>query len=97
MWTVGIVVALAIAVTLVLSMGLAALFWVPLLFGLGVVMWSVWTARRRRQRTEHRDTRETRDPQRAEGSWPTEGVIDDRLPEPPPAPGPSDGKRGDSP
>jgi len=63
-----------------LSVGLAAVVWVPLLFGLGAVMITVWAARRRRQRLEGRGSSEIRDPTHAEQPWP-KSAIDDRLPE----------------
>ncbi len=72
---------LGLIVSLALSMGIAAIFWVPTLFVAGGVMWSVWGARRRRQLMEHRDANELRDREHSQPRWPTKGVIDDRLPE----------------
>jgi Flp pilus assembly protein TadB len=79
-WVLGIVGVLGLAVSLVLSMGLAALFWVPTVFVAGGVMWSVWVARRHRQARENRDAGEQKDPLTATPRWPSKGVIDDRLP-----------------
>ncbi|HZU84660.1 MAG TPA: hypothetical protein VE987_17140 [Polyangiaceae bacterium] len=79
-WLVGIGVAL-LAPVAVLSLGISAIVWVPLLLALGVAMCGVWAARRRRQRFEGRDSGDVRDPARAERAWPSDGIIDDRLPE----------------
>jgi hypothetical protein len=63
-----------------MSLGLAALLLVPLLFALGVVMWSVWAARHHRQTTEGRDGHDVKDPEHSERPWPKD-LIDDRLPD----------------
>ena len=78
-WICGIVAALGIIATCVLSLGIAVIFWGPAIVVLGIAMWGVWSARRRRQAYEHRGPDETRNPTHAEHPWPTEGVIDDRL------------------
>ena len=78
-WICGILAALGIIATSVLSLGVAVIFWGPAIVVLGIAMWGVWSARRRRQIYENRGPDETRDPQHAERHWPTEGVIDDRL------------------
>lgn len=70
----------AILATSVVSVGLAVLFWLPLLVMLGGVGWTVWTARRRRQVAEGRDDMERRDALHSPRKWP-KGVVDDRLPE----------------
>jgi hypothetical protein len=80
-WVAGIAAALAMGITLVLSLGIAAIFWVPLLFMAGIAMLSVWTARRRRQISEHRNESDVKDPLHVERHWPTDRVVDDRLPE----------------
>lgn len=80
--TVAVVAGLIMLVSLFLSLGLAALFWVPLLFLVGVAMLTVWSARRRRQRYEDRDDRDVKDPLHSARAWPTADVVDDRLPEP---------------
>ena len=80
--TLAIVAGLLMLVSLFLSLGLSALFWVPLVFLVGVAMLTVWGARRRRQRYEDRDERDVKDPLRSGRSWPTQGVVDDRLPDP---------------
>jgi Flp pilus assembly protein TadB len=78
----GVATSVVLAVTLLLTLGLAAIFWVPLLFLMGIAMLTIWRARRNRQRSEHRDERDLKDPLQAPRPWPTEGVVDDRLPEP---------------
>jgi hypothetical protein len=79
---IGTVTTLVMVISLCLSLGVAAIFWVPLLFMAGIAMLTVWKARRRRQLFEHRDIREVKDPLHTARSWPTQGVVDDRLPEP---------------
>jgi hypothetical protein len=81
-WIVGIVAALGLLATSVLSVGLAVILCAPLLILLGGFGGSVWAARRRRQALENRSSDEIKDPLHAVPPWPTEGVIDDRLPEP---------------
>lgn len=82
-WAAGIVAAIALVATTILSAGITAIFWVPLLFVLGLALWSIWGARRRRQQLERRDDHDVKDPLRAERRpWPAQGVTDDRLPEP---------------
>jgi hypothetical protein len=80
-WISGILAAFGIVVTSVLSLGIAVIFWAPAIVVFGIAMWGVWSARRRRQIYENRGPDETRNPTRAERRWPTEGVIDDRLPQ----------------
>jgi hypothetical protein len=80
-WICGIVAALGIIATCVLSLGIAVIFWGPAIVVLAIAMWGVWSARRRRQVYENRGPDETKDPTHAERPWPTEGVIDDRLPQ----------------
>jgi hypothetical protein len=81
-WILGVVAALGLLATSVLSVGLAAILCAPLLLLLGGLGGSVWAARRRRQALENRSSDEIKDPLHAVPPWPTEGVIDDRLPEP---------------
>ena len=81
-WVVGIVAALALLMTSILSIGLAAILCAPLLVALAGVGWSIWSARRRRQILENRNENEIKDPQHTVRPWPVEGVVDDRLPEP---------------
>jgi hypothetical protein len=80
-WIIGVLAVATVGLTSILSIGLAAIVWVPLLLGFGVVLLMVWSARRQRQRMQNRGPDEVRDPTHAESPWPTEGVIDDRLPE----------------
>jgi predicted lipid-binding transport protein (Tim44 family) len=80
-WVAGIAAALAMGITLVLSLGVAAIFWIPLLFMAAIAMLSVWSARRRRQISEHRNESDVKDPLHASRRWPTERAVDDRLPE----------------
>jgi Flp pilus assembly protein TadB len=80
-WISGILAAIGIVVTCVMSLGIAVIFWGPALVLFGVAMWGVWSARRQRQLYENRGPDETKDPQHAEHPWPTKGVIDDRLPQ----------------
>jgi hypothetical protein len=81
-WIVGVVAALGLLATGVLSVGLAVVLCAPLLLLLGGLGVSIWTARRHRQSLENRSSDEVKDPLHAVQPWPTEGVIDDRLPEP---------------
>jgi hypothetical protein len=81
-WIVGIVAALGLVATSILSVGLAAILCAPLLVALAGVGWSIWAARRRRQLLENRSDNEIKDPTHAPQPWPIDGVIDDRLPEP---------------
>jgi Flp pilus assembly protein TadB len=76
-----VLAVVAIALTSVVSVGLAAIVWVPLILALGIALLMVWSARRRRQKMQNRGPDEVRDPTRGEPPWPTEGIIDDRLPE----------------
>jgi hypothetical protein len=76
------VAALGLLATSVLSVGLAVILCAPLLLVVGFVGASIWGARRRRQTLENRNANEIRDPTHVVEPWPTEGVIDDRLPEP---------------
>jgi hypothetical protein len=81
-WAVGVFAFVALITASIVSVGLASIVWVPLLLGLGIVMVSIGSARRRRQSGEGRDGNEIKDPTHARPQWPTKGVIDDRLPEP---------------
>jgi Flp pilus assembly protein TadB len=81
-WALGVLATLAIGATLVVSMGLASVVWVPLLLFTGSAMFGVWAARRRRQALEGRDANDIKDPLHAERAWPKRGITDDRLPEP---------------
>jgi hypothetical protein len=81
-WILGIVAALGLLATSIVSVGLAAILCSPLLILLAGVGWSVWAARRRRQLLENRNDAEIKDPLHAPRAWPVEGVVDDRLPEP---------------
>jgi hypothetical protein len=81
-WVVGVVAFLALGVTSVLTLGISLLFWAPVLIAICIGMWGVWAARVRRQRMELRDTSEVKDPLHADRPWPTQGVTDDRLPQP---------------
>lgn len=81
-WALGVLAALAVGATLVVSMGLASVVWVPLLLLTGAAMFGVWAARRRRQALEGRDASDLKDPLHAERAWPKRGITDDWLPEP---------------
>ena len=81
-WVVGVFAFVALTGASIVSVGLASIVWVPLLLGLGIAMVTIWSARRRRQTTQGRNSNEIKDPAHAHPSWPTKGVIDDRLPEP---------------
>jgi hypothetical protein len=65
----------------VLTLGITAVVWVPLLLFLGGVMLTVWIARRRRQILENRNDYEVKNPGRVDAPWP-KSVAEDRLPEP---------------
>jgi len=77
-WAASLLAVLGIGATLVLSMGLASVVWLPLLLFTGTAMFGVWAARRRREAREGRDA----DDRHAERPWPKTGITDDRLPEP---------------
>jgi hypothetical protein len=81
-WAMGVFAFLALIAASVISVGLAAIVWVPLLLGIGIVMVAIASARRRRQALQGRNANEVKDPTHAHPHWPTRGVIDDRLPEP---------------
>jgi Flp pilus assembly protein TadB len=81
-WAMGVFAFLALIAASVVSVGLAAIVWVPLLVGIGIAMVAIASARRRRQSMQGRDGNEIKDPTHAYPRWPTRGVIDDRLPEP---------------
>lgn len=81
-WAMGVFAFLALIAASVISVGLAAIVWVPLLLGIGIVMVAIASARRRRQALQGRNANEVKDPMHAHPHWPTRGVIDDRLPEP---------------
>lgn len=72
----------ALAVVTALVLGLAAIVWVPFVLLVGCAMLTVWAARRRRQLLEGRNPLEVKDAPQVAPRWPSEGVIDDRLPEP---------------
>ncbi len=78
----GVFAFLALIAASVISVGLAAIVWVPLLLGIGIAMVGIASARRRRQSMQGRNGDEIKDPTHAHPHWPTKGVIDDRLPEP---------------
>jgi Flp pilus assembly protein TadB len=81
-WALGVFSFLALIAASIISLGLAAIVWVPLLLGLGIAMVAIASARRRRQSLQGRNADEVKDPKHAHPHWPTRGVIDDRLPEP---------------
>jgi hypothetical protein len=81
-WAVGAFAFLALIGASIMSVGLAAIVWVPLLMGIGISLVVIASARRKRQSTQGRDGNEIKDPTHAHPHWPTKGVIDDRLPEP---------------
>jgi hypothetical protein len=81
-WAVGVYAFLALFAATIMSVGLAAIVWVPLLLGVGIAMVAIASARRRRQALQGRNADEVKDPKHAHPAWPTRGVIDDRLPEP---------------
>jgi hypothetical protein len=81
-WAVGVFAFLALIGASIVSVGLASIVWVPLLLGIGIAMVTIASARRRRQSTQGRNGSEVKDATHAHPSWPTKGVIDDRLPEP---------------
>jgi Flp pilus assembly protein TadB len=81
-WAVGVFAFVALIGASIVSVGLASIVWVPLLLGIGIVMVTIGSARRRRQSSEGRNGDEVKDPTHAHPHWPTKGVIDDRLPEP---------------
>ena len=61
---------------------LTSIFWAPLLGAVGIAMIAGWIARRRRQALQGRDSNEVKDARHVRRPWPTDGIIDDRLPEP---------------
>ena len=81
-WALGVFSFLALIAASIISVGLAAIVWVPLLLGIGIAMIAIASARRRRQSLQGRNADEVKDPTHAHPHWPTRGVIDDRLPEP---------------
>ncbi len=81
-WTLGILAAIALGASMIVSMGFASVVWIPLILMGGGVMCTVWAARRRRQALEGRSAGDVKDPVHAHRSWPTKGITDDRLPEP---------------
>ena len=48
-WLIGVLAFVALGAASVVSVGLAAIVWVPLLLGAGIAMVGIWQARRRRQ------------------------------------------------
>ena len=81
-WILGVLAAVALGVAGVVSVGLAVVLCAPAVVFISIFGWSIWSARRRRQTLENRDENELKDPLHAKHPWPTEGVIDDRLPLP---------------
>ncbi len=81
-WAMGVFAFVALIAASVISVGLAAIVWVPLLLGIGIAMVGIASARRRRQSMQGRNGSEIKDPMHAHPHWPMKGVIDDRLPEP---------------
>jgi hypothetical protein len=81
-WAVGAFAFVALVAASIVSVGLAAIVWVPLLFGIGIAMATIWSARRRRQVTQGRNAGEIKDPTHCHPHWPTKDVIDDRVTEP---------------
>jgi hypothetical protein len=79
-WLLGALAFLGLVGASIISVGLAAVVWVPLLFGIGIAMAVVAAARRRRQAMQGRSGGEVKDPTHAHPRWPS-NVIDDRLPE----------------
>ena len=79
-WIIGIVAAIGLGATAVLSMGISIIFWGPAAFVLAIGMFMVYAGRRRRLMLEHRNADEVKDPRSTDRHWPSEGVIDDRLP-----------------
>jgi hypothetical protein len=79
-WTVGILAAVGLGGATVLSLGISVIFWGPAAVLLGIGMWMVYAGRRRRLMQEHRNADEMKDPRSTDRHWPSEGVIDDRLP-----------------
>jgi len=79
-WTLGALAFLGLVGASIVSVGLAAVVWVPLLLGIGIAMVVVGAARRRRQFSQGRNGSEVKDPTHAHPRWPS-NVIDDRLPE----------------
>ena len=79
-WILGPIAFVALISASIVSIGLAAVVWVPLLLVLGIAMIVVAAARRRRQASQGRNGSEIKDPQHAHPRWPP-NVIDDRLPE----------------
>jgi hypothetical protein len=80
-WIIGSVAFLGLIGASIVSVGLAAIVWVPLFMGIGIAMIVVAAARRRRQTTQGRNGNEIKDPRHAHPRWPS-NVVDDRLPEP---------------
>ena len=76
--------ALALVTSSLILITLTAIFWAPLLGAVGIAMIAVWIARRRRQAMQGRNSNEVKDPRHVHVPWPTEGIIDDRLPDPGP-------------
>lgn len=79
---VGVTAALALVGASLILVILTAIFWGPLLLAVGMAMIAVWTARRRRQAMQGRNSNEVKDPRHIHRPWPTQGIIDDRLPDP---------------
>jgi|SRR5579859_4174162 len=81
-WALGVFAFMALIAASIISVGLAAIVWAPLLLGIGIAMVAIAAARRRRQSLQGRNADEVKDPTHAHPPWPTRDVIDDRLPEP---------------
>jgi hypothetical protein len=79
-WVVGVLAFIGLGATALLSMGISVIFWAPVAVLLGIGMFMVWAGRRRRLMLQNRNANEVKDPQHVDRQWPTEGVIDDRLP-----------------
>jgi hypothetical protein len=80
-WVLGPIAFIALIAASIVSIGLAAVVWVPLLLGIGIAMIVVAAARRKRQASQGRNGSEVKDPEHAHPRWPR-NVVDDRLPEP---------------
>jgi hypothetical protein len=82
LWAIVVFATLAIGASMIVALGLAFVLAIPLLWGAGGAMCTVWAARRRRQALEGRDASDVKGPTHAGRTWPVRGITDDRLPEP---------------